>query len=623
MLLLVLATAYDGAFHLRHWAPTALLAIVVLLSMHLAGGAIVPRGPIRAAVAAIWAFAGWTLLSGAWADSPSLAWQGADRTILYAALATLALLLVASPARLALVGQATVIGISILAVVTLARMLAHGGPDLFLAGRLDSPVGYRNGTAALFAFPAWPLVVTAAVRGRNPSLRALAFAAAVLCLGLSFSTQSRGVALGLACGGVLALALGPDRVRRAWLALAVVGVIALISHSLLEPYDAFINGTGPQNATAIHDAASALVLATVAALVVAFLLALLDNGLRAPQVARLRSLAAAGLVVVVVVGIGGALVKIGNPVSYANRKIHEFKDLNPTAPLGTTRLGSVGGQRYDLWRVAMREWRDHPLQGVGEGNYQFDYYVQRKTDRNLTDPHSLPLRLLAETGLVGFLLFGAFLAALAVAFARGWRATPDPVRRSAVALAAGGAVVIGQNSVDWLWLIPGITGLGIFTLAIAAGMVSQGGRAPVAARVPARRSIGWVAAAIGLVIAAVAVLMPFLADVHERRARALAATAPARSLSEARSAAQMDPFDVDPHYLQAGALEDMGQRAAARAQLQKALDLEPRNFATLGLLGDFEARAGNIPLARGYYAQALRLDPLDVGLQKLARGQFD
>ena len=39
-----------------------------------------------------------------------------------------------------------------------------------------------------------------------------------------------------------------------------------------------------------------------------------------------------------------------------------------------------------------------PLQGVGEGNYAFGYYEQRKTDRNLTDPHSLPVRLLAETG---------------------------------------------------------------------------------------------------------------------------------------------------------------------------------------------------------------------------------
>src|SRR4051812_4950190 len=222
VLLLVLAVSFDGAFHLRHWAPTALLALVTLLAMHLAGGTAMPRGALRVALFAIWGFAAWTLLSMLWAESPALAWEGANRTILYAALASLALLTAAPARQLEFVGNALVAGISLLAVVTLLRIRANG-PDLFLAGRLDSPVGYRNGTAALFAFPVWPLIVIGATRGRSPALRAGALAWAVLCLGLAFSTQSRGVALGLACGGLVALALGPDRLKRAWLAILVVG----------------------------------------------------------------------------------------------------------------------------------------------------------------------------------------------------------------------------------------------------------------------------------------------------------------------------------------------------------------------------------------------------------------
>lgn len=619
VLLLILATSYDGAFHLRHWAPTALLAVVTLLAMHVARGAVLPRGPVQVAVLAIWAFAGWTLLSGAWADSPSLAWQGGGRTILYAALITLALLTIADASRLALVGHATVAGISILALVTLLRMRSHG-PDLFLAGRLDSPVGYRNGTAALFAFPVWPLIVTAAVRGRTPALRALNFSAAVLCLGLAFATQSRGVALGLFCGGVVALLLGPDRIRRAWIAVAVVVAVAIVSGQLLEPYDAFTAGKGPADPAAIDNSASALTLVTLAALVIAFMLALLDNGLRAPQLERLRHVAAAGLAVLAVVGVVGALAKVGNPVSYAGDKVDEFKELTPSGALGSTRLGSVGGQRYDLYRIGMREWRDQPLGGVGEGNYAFGYYEQRKTDRNLTDPHSLPIRLLAETGLVGLGLFLLFLAALAAAFARGWRATPPEIRRPAVALVAGGAVVLGQNVVDWLWLIPGITGLGLFTLALGVALVA--GSSPAEARLPSARSIARPAAAVGLVVAALAVLMPFLADLHERRARALVSAEPADALDEAKSAERFDPWSVAARYLQAGALEDLGRPAAARKELVAALDLEPRNFATLGLLGDFEARSGHKAKAQVYYRRALALNPLDVGLQKLARGDF-
>ena len=75
------------------------------------------------------------------------------------------------------------------------------GADLFVAGRLDDPIGYRNATATLFAFAFWPLIGVAAERGRNAPLRAVAFAAAVLALGLAFLTQSRGVTIGLCAGG--------------------------------------------------------------------------------------------------------------------------------------------------------------------------------------------------------------------------------------------------------------------------------------------------------------------------------------------------------------------------------------------------------------------------------------
>jgi len=37
------------------------------------------------------------------------------------------------------------------------------------------------------------------------------------------------------------------------------------------------------------------------------------------------------------------------------------------------------------------------------------------------------------------------------------------------------------------------------------------------------------------------------------------------------------------------------------------------------VIGDFEARGGNLRLARSYYRRALALDPLDTGLQQLAQ----
>jgi predicted TPR repeat methyltransferase len=94
---------------------------------------------------------------------------------------------------------------------------------------------------------------------------------------------------------------------------------------------------------------------------------------------------------------------------------------------------------------------------------------------------------------------------------------------------------------------------------------------------------------------------------------------PRAELSAGRTAAMLDPWSVTPHYLQASALETAGDRPAAYAQLRDALSLEPENSATLGVLGDFEARGGKLAAARAYYRRALALNPLDTGLQQLAR----
>jgi len=84
-------------------------------------------------------------------------------------------------------------------------------------------------------------------------------------------------------------------------------------------------------------------------------------------------------------------------------------------------------------------------------------------------------------------------------------------------------------------------------------------------------------------------------------------------------AATLNPFAVQPHYLEASALESIGRRAAAHAELVRAQRIEPDSLVPLGLLGDFEARGGNFAQARVYYRRALAHDPLDTGLQQLAR----
>ena len=154
-------------------------------------------------------------------------------------------------------------------------------------------------------------------------------------------------------------------------------------------------------------------------------------------------------------GRGRAGVAVGNPATYLRQKWDQFTSLKSTTPT-TTRLLTVGGQRYDLWRVALKEFDSAPLLGVGADNYEFGYYRDRTTNRNLDDPHSLVFALLSESGIVGTAAFVLFLGGIVAAVARGWRRLGPTARRPATAAAATGAVLIGQSTVDWIFLIPGL-----------------------------------------------------------------------------------------------------------------------------------------------------------------------
>ncbi len=591
-LLLLLGTWLDGAFDLRYWAPIAILTLAFLVSSLVAGGLRIERGPFAVAAAAFWGLAAWTALSALWAESPALAWEGAARTTLYAALVTLVATLPGRRQALR-VGSGIVAGVAVIAAITLVRLHADA-LDMFLAGRLDEPIGYRNAVATLFAFAFWPLIGVAAERGRTPPLRAVAIAAAVLALGLAFLTQSRGVLIAIVIGGIVSLAIGPDRLRRAWLALMAAAGIGIASSSLLVPYHAFQDGE-VVTASQVEDAALALSVVTLAFLMLGLLGALLDNGLRARLGVVVRQVAQAGLAVIAVAALIGAVVAIGNPVSYADDKWDEFTDLEAAGGTESTRLGSVGGQRYDLWRVALSEFDSQPLIGVGESNYQFDYYRERRTDRNLSDPHSLPFAVLAEKGIVGALLFLGFLVGIGVAIARSARSCEPSERRIVAGLAAGGAAVIGQTTTDWLWLIPTLMGLGLLALALAAvprGRIDD--RPPPLDLGPHGdrwRQVARYAPAALLTAAAVSVGMLFLSDLHVREART-EFERPSEQLSAAQQAEDLNPVWVVPLYLQASALESQGKTDEAREALEEALAEEPDNFVTLALLGDLEVRAG-------------------------------
>ncbi len=628
VVLLLLATVSQGAFAVSRWAPLTLFVLAVVIAALCARGvlSIASRG-VMAALAGIWGLAIWSLLSMLWADAPDNAFVAGSQVVLYAGIFSLPFLLPLSRRVLAAMGWALSTGIGLIALYILVRLLL-GGSSLFLAGRLNGPINYRNATALLFALPVCPYITAMANRGASRFLRAAALGLAALCVSLTFLTQSRGILLGLALGAVVTLALGPDRVRRAYVAGLLTLLVAAASHWLLRPFHAFDGGYGYVTAQDITVAARAAAVVSLVAFAVGLALALLDSGLRAYRGAmrHVRVIARVILALLVVGSIASGLVAIGSPASFIHRKWEQFHNLNAPTPT-STRYTSVGGQRYDLWRVAIKEFDSAPLIGVGADNYSAGYYLYRATNRNLDDPHSLVFSLLSEEGAVGTMLFVLFLAGAVSIVAAGWSRVDPQTRRHAVGPIAMGAVLLGQSAVDWIWRIPGLTSVGLLALAVGTAQIAGAKEAvgrfqrPSAAarRGPRRGSIiARAAMAGGLAVLAAGVLLLFLSDAYIHRARARIYT-PAAELAAARAASELDPWAVTPHYLEASAEETMGDRPAARAQLLDALRLDPTDFASLGVLGDFEARGGNFVLARAYYRRALRLNPLDTGLQQLAR----
>jgi predicted Zn-dependent protease len=93
---------------------------------------------------------------------------------------------------------------------------------------------------------------------------------------------------------------------------------------------------------------------------------------------------------------------------------------------------------------------------------------------------------------------------------------------------------------------------------------------------------------------------------------------PQEQLDAAERAEGLNPLSVTPLYLQASALETMGEPDQAREALDEALREEPESFVTLALLVDLEVRAGDLRAARARYSRASELNPLDTGLRELA-----
>jgi hypothetical protein len=601
-------TVHDGGYDAETWYWGALGALGLLAATVTGLGhrLVITRG--RLTVLGLFGlYVAWCYLSTTWAQYPGNALDGANQALLYLLIFTIMLVLpwTAPAALVALLVY--VVGVGAIGIVLLFRLAsADHVSALVIQGRLAAPTGYFNSTAALFTIGA--LTATAlAVRRELPGLlRGLLFALA--CSGLQLATivQSRGWLFTLPLVGLVAVLVVKDRFRVMVAAIIPLAGTLVLLHRLLAVYqNSGTSGFG-QHAKGAGEAG---LLICAGAFVLGTLLAWGDSLVRPPTLspARRRGLGAALAVVVVAAVAGaGAYATHGHPFRFISRQWRGFSHVQQSFS-SHSHFGDVGSGRYDFWRVSLDAVRAHPVGGLGENNFA-DYYVKhRHTGEEPSWTHSLELRLLAQTGIVGFALFTAFVVSALVLAAR--------TRRRGAPLAGGvaGAALLPlvvwliHGSIDWFWELPALAGPGLGFLGLAGGLERTLWRPeadpdPVPER---RRRARWLTAGAGLValVAAVVVLgFPYL-SVREV-SLATDTTSPTVALRDLQRAAALNPLSSVPGRIAGAIALRTGQYRVAEQRFRQAVDREPGGwFSWLGL-GLAASALGERQAAHLYYAVA-------------------
>jgi UDP-GlcNAc:undecaprenyl-phosphate GlcNAc-1-phosphate transferase len=620
------------------WVPIGLgLVVLAAISQVARPGRV--RGPAALALGGLLGLGVWSLSSAAWAESVESAVVDGNRMLVYGALLIALLTLVRSERRSTWLLGALAAGAIAVAVSVLVRLLAEDPGSLFLLGRLNSPVGYINGEGCLFVMGFW-LCWTAA-EDERPVVAGVAAGAATLMACLSLLSQSRGTALAMAVSLVVVVAVVPARRRRLYGLLCAAAGVALSRKPLLAVYHYGLAGQLPVGVG--HAAGRAALLAALGVGIAWFVAGVARRRLVATgtTLAGRVDRTATGLLVVAaaaaVIAAGASAPRIEQTVrSQWYAFTHLVEPANASLGASQSRLLSGTGNRYDYWRVAWKVWREHPLIGVGAGNYERPYFVDRSTTEDIDQPHSLELQTLSELGLVGAALLLMLVAGLAMGVRRMRRDAGRSEASRALLIGALGTTVawFTQTSGDWIHLLPGVTAIALGAMAVLvcgrgdadpirpAGHRARRSGIPAGPRVIVHRR--WAAALAGaalaaaLVIAGASLSREGLGDLFRARAESALDAHPADALSEANRSLSIDSDAMETYYVKAAALARFDEAGAAQATLRAALRHEPDNFITWTLLGDIAEREGRFGVAKGDYVTAHALNPRDPSLRALS-----
>jgi len=587
---------------------TASVIVAALLLVGWSRGAAslprLDRAGLVAGAAAI-ALVAWTGLTVWWSIAGDRSWDALAKGIVLLAFGIVGLAAASVRSRpvhrLALL-LAAALG-AVLFWALLGKAIPALGPDdAGRVARLKGSIGYWNALALLadtaLGLGLW---LVASVRGRfgRPAGAMLLYAATLVIL----LTQSRaGLVAGLAVVA-LALRLSENRVEAALFALLATGPAAIVAAwAFTRP--ALVED-GWAHADRVSDGAVFGVLMVIGSIAVLVLVA------RVPVsrlVATRRQEVVRGLLgaaaIAVAVGLLGLVLSVGNPFTWAASQIRGSGEVvNSPGRLGSLETNN----RTVWWGEAGQVFRANPAGGTGARTFEIARKRFRTDAQNVSEPHSVPLQLLSDTGLPGLVLGLVFVVGLVLGFrAAIGRLEPDE-RAAAVGLLAL-PVAFGLHAlVDY--------DLDFFAVAAPTALVAAAllgaGRPAAAAR---SRAFIAVSAVLGAGAAIWVLAAPALAtrsvDTAYRQGDTGDLSAAAAS---ARRAQSLNPLSPEPLFARATIASLARDNRAAEAFYEQATRLQPENPATWYELGLFRQLAlGNECSAYFALNAAYTLDPSSI-----------
>jgi hypothetical protein len=618
---LVFLAVSDGGYAATKWYPAALVVLALLaLGLVVLPGAGGPPGLVLSAAGLLGGYAVWSYASIAWAQQNADAWDGANRTALYAIVFALFALWPLGRRGAAFLTAGIALAIAAVGVVALVRVNAATGTALvesFLDGRLAWPIKYHNATVCLWFLGFWPCVAFAARREVHPLLRGLFLGAAVLLMGLALLGQSRGWFFAAPAVLVLFLAISPGRVRLAW-TLAIVGLLTLIPWGpALDVHKQIVDGVSPDRPFA--DATVAIATATVLAIVAGAAAGYLERRVSVPEPVGRRTGQAmlAAVVLAAVVGLVVFTVRVDSPIGWVGDRWAEFKGGADPSGHGARFTQGLGSNRFDFWRVGWEDFEGHPLTGVGADNFRHDYLLHRKSLEEPYYPHSGLIRVFGQTGLVGALLLFGGMACAVLAALRAIRGRLGIGAVTAAAATTSWAYFMVHGAVDWFWELSALGVAAFAMLGVAAGLMPRPAVLPLsrAAQEPLVRSPAALAVATvvaGLLVAGFAA--PWLSARDTLRAHDVFTRDPRQAPEALRlldRAAGLNPWSTAPRFEEAQIGLALGNEALAREGYQAVLERDPRDMYSNLALATLASMAGDRAQALRYARRARDLSPRD------------